>query len=452
MKLFGTDGIRGLADAYPFDNYTLSIIGASIAEVLGAKGKKILIISDTRQSAPRICKYLSCGLAYAGAEAIFAQVLPTPAASFLTSISDYEAAIVISASHNPYTDNGIKIFASNGLKLLDETEQKIEKLICKYQTQKIQIPIIKNPFIIDDTLLQKYENFLIENFPAAMRDFFKDKTIVLDCANGAAYLCAPAVYKALGAKVLAFNVLPDGKNINDQCGALHPEFAAGQVKKNKAFCGFCFDGDGDRLICIDEQGNIRDGDFFLFAMAKYLKSRNKLKNNILVSTVMANLGLFNACKKENIEVLKTQVGDRYVLEAININNASLGGEQSGHFIFRDILPTGDGLLSSVLLLEAVMQNKTTVSSFFEGLQKFPQILINHKVAKKVPIDQLPKTSALIKKYEQELADDGRILVRYSGTENLARVMVEAKDEGRLKPIAQNIMDILLEETNDKAGS
>ncbi len=253
-------------------------------------------------------------------------------------------------------------------------------------------------------------------------------------------------------KLFALNISPDGKNINKNCGALHPQLAAKEVKNHKAFCGFCFDGDADRLICIDENGEIKDGDFFLYSMAKYLKEKKKLKNNVLVSTVMANLGLLQAAKREKIKFVKTKVGDRYVLETINKHKSSLGGEQSGHFIFRDILATGDGILSAVLLLKAVCEQNLSLSEFFSGMEKFPQILINEKVSQKIPIEELKKTAALIKKHEIGFNNEGRILVRYSGTENLARVMVEGKEISEIEQIAKNIMNILREEIDDKVRS
>jgi phosphoglucosamine mutase len=447
MKLFGTDGIRGDSSKYPFDDRTLAIIGASATRALGAKNKKFLIISDTRESAKRIQKYLAAGIISQGGKVVFGGIMPTPAASFLLRDKKYKAAIVISASHNPYKDNGIKIFASNGLKLKDATEIKIENLIKKYEELNIKIPLPKKLPKTDLSLLKKYTNFI---YKTASKLNLKGKTIVLDCANGASCKCAPAIFKKFGAKVIALNVKPDGKNINLSCGALHPEIAASQVIKQKAFCGFCFDGDADRLICIDENGEIKDGDFFLYSIAKHLKKEKKLKNEILVTTVMANLGLIKAAQKEKIKVITTKVGDRYVLESINKEKASLGGEQSGHFIFRDILATGDGILSAVQLLK--ISKDQPLSEFFSGMDKFPQVLLNESVNKKIPLKQMEKTSLIIKKYQDELKNEGRILVRYSGTENLARVMVEGKNMERIKEIAQNIIQTLKGEIYDKTRS
>ncbi|MCL2485378.1 MAG: phosphoglucosamine mutase [Endomicrobia bacterium] len=447
MKLFGTDGIRGDSSKFPFDNKTLFIIGKSVAEILKSSASKILIIRDTRESGKRIQRHLAKGILSSGVKTVFGGVMPTPAASFLVKKEKYCAAIVISASHNPYNDNGIKIFNSKGSKLADAVENKIENKIQKYLSDS-RIDSVSITVKEDKFLLKEYENFIIKG---AGKISLKGKTIVADCANGASYKCASEVLKKLGAKVIALNTKPNGKNINLNCGALHPENAAKAVKKYKAFCGFAFDGDADRLICIDENGETRDGDFFLSSMAKHLKKNKKLKNNILVSTVMANTGLFKAMKEESIKVVASKVGDRYVLEDMKKYKASLGGEQSGHFIFNDILQTGDGLLSAVQLLKALNDEKKTLSEFVSGIEKYPQILINKKVSEKIPIEKLPESQKLIENYKKELSGDGQILVRYSGTENLLRVMLEGKDKNRIKEIAEKTADFICGEINDKTG-
>lgn len=445
MKLFGTDGIRGDSCGFPFDDRSLFVIGKSVAETLGRK-KSILIIRDTRESGKRIQKALAKGIVSAGADIVFGGVMPTPAASFLLSGGEYCAAIVISASHNPYRDNGIKIFDSKGLKLTDKAEAGIEKKINKYFSggfSEVKIRIDKKE---QKSLLKSYEKFLADSFgPGTL----KGKTIVIDCANGAAGTSASEVLKKLGARLIVLNDKPDGRNINKNCGALHPEKAAKTVKERKAFCGFCFDGDGDRLICIDENGAVRDGDFFLGSMAKYLKSKKKLKNNVLVTTVMANIGLVKAMEKAGVKVITAKVGDRYVLEEMKRCKASLGGEQSGHFIFRDFLSTGDGLLSAVRLLAALNEKNETMSSMFSGIGKFPQVLVNKAVKNKIPLENLPETSSMVKFYEDKLGDEGRIVVRYSGTENLLRVMVEGKRAGEIKKMAKNIISCADKEISGK---
>ncbi|MDR3071654.1 MAG: phosphoglucosamine mutase [Endomicrobium sp.] len=441
MKLFGTDGIRGNSSIFPFDDFTLAVIGKSIAESFDPQ-RQILIICDTRRSRKRIQKELAKGIISAGVTPVFGGIVPTPAASLLVQSGKYSAAIVISASHNPYIDNGIKIFDSKGLKLSDSIEMRIEKKIKK--NLSLKAIITDNNVLIkkDSAVLKFYENFIIKKFAGYN---LKGKTVVIDCANGASYKSAPYILRKIGAKVIALNANPDGKNINLNCGALHPEYASKIVKEHKAFCGFAFDGDADRLICIDENGTIRDGDYFLAAMAIWLKSKNKLKNDVLITTVMANVGLLKAMKRENIRVVSTKVGDRYVIENITKYKSSFGGEQSGHFIFSDILTTGDGILSAVMLLSALCDTNKTMSEFMNVMDKLPQVLINKKVVEKIPIEKLSKSQKMIKNYEKSLNGYGRVLVRYSGTENLLRIMIEGRDIKKISVIAKNIANTIEEE-------
>ncbi|MDR1122629.1 MAG: hypothetical protein LBL02_01175 [Endomicrobium sp.] len=441
MKIFGTDGIRGDSSKFPFDNTTLNIIGRSIVEVLGTN-KRILIIRDTRESGERIQTKLSEGMFASGAKMVFGSIMPTPAASLLVKNGSYCAALVISASHNPYMDNGIKIFNSNGYKLSGSIEEKIETKINKYIVSRDVLPIKKISLKENLKLIKFYEKFIIKNFSGKK---IKGKTIVLDCAHGASYKCAPLILKKLGASVIALNVNPDGKNINLNCGALYPQSLCKAVKKYNAFCGFAFDGDADRLICVDENGMIRDGDYFLSSMSVWLKSKKKLKNNILVSTVMANIGLFRALKKEKIKVISSKVGDKYVMENMNKYKASFGGEQSGHFIFKDILATGDGILSSVMILSALSGTGKTMSEFMNAIEKFPQTLVNRKVMSKIPFKKLSNSYNLIKTCKKFLGPNGRVLVRYSGTENFLRVMVEGKNADEIKNIAESIADAVEKE-------
>ncbi|MDR1474300.1 MAG: phosphoglucosamine mutase [Endomicrobium sp.] len=443
MKLFGTDGIRSNSSKFPFDNSTLNIIGCSIAEVLGAN-KYILIIRDTRESGKRIQSRLAEGMRAAGAKVVFGGIMPTPAASFLVKKRNYCAAVVISASHNPYIDNGIKIFNSNGYKLSNSIEEKIEAKINKHINSKDFFLSKKLSLKENSKLIKFYEKFIIKNFSGKK---LKGKTIILDCANGASYKSAPNIFKKVGAKVIALNVNPDGRNINLNCGALHPQSLCKAVKEYNAFCGFAFDGDADRLICVDENGEIRDGDYFLASMAIWLKSKKKLKNNTLVSTVMANMGLLRAMAKEEIKVVSSKVGDRYVMEDIKKYKSSLGGEQSGHFIFKDILATGDGILSAMMILSALNEVGKTMSEFMNVIDKFPQVLVNRKLAKKIPFENLPKSCKLIKACEKSLGSDGHVLVRYSGTENLLRVMVEGKDVDEIRAIAESVADTIEKETS-----
>jgi phosphoglucosamine mutase len=339
-------------------------------------------------------------------------------------------------------DNGIKIFNSKGLKIGDFIEAEIEKKINKYLGLKTVLSIKKIRATENSKLLKFYEEFIIRNF---IGSGLKGKTIIIDCANGASYKCAPYVLRMLGAKVIALNIKPNGKNINLNCGALHPEYAAKTVKELKAFCGFVFDGDADRLVCIDEDGIVRDGDYFLASMADWLKRKNKLKNSILVATVMANMGFLQAMKRKKIKIVSANVGDRYVMEDMKKYKATLGGEQSGHFIFKDVLATGDGLLSAIMLLTALIDKNKTMSEFMNVIEKFPQMFIDKKVSVRIPVEKLLESCKLIKSYERSLGADGRILVRYSGTENLLRIMVEGKEIKEIKTIAENIADSIEKE-------
>jgi len=436
MKFFGTDGIRGKADKFPFDNKTVALIGYVLAESLDKKGNGILIGRDTRQSGSRILKALQTGINAAGIKVINLGVLPTPAVSCLLKKNNYQAGIVISASHNPYTDNGIKFFSSKGLKLPDKTEAKLEKNLVKYiEEKKVLKKNSKIKNLSGKNLIKQYENFLLSLVP---ENLLKGKKIAIDCANGASSKIAAEVLKKLKADVIVINNKPDGKNINLNCGALHPEVVAQTVKKQKAFCGFAFDGDADRVISVDEKGNVRDGDYFLGVVSKYLKDTGKLKNNTLVITVMANLGLIKAAKQQKINVVTSKVGDRYVYEDLKKYKAVIGGEQSGHIIFKQLMDTGDGMVSALQLLNILIKQNKTLLQMCSWIKKYPQILINQKVKTKIPLEKLSETSKLIKQIEKKLGSDGRVLVRYSGTENLLRVMIEGQSKTEIKKYAQQI--------------
>ncbi|MFA6914488.1 MAG: phosphoglucosamine mutase, partial [Endomicrobiia bacterium] len=340
---------------------------------------------------------------------------------------------------------GIKFFNSKGMKLADAIETKLEKELVKYINDKKEI-VLKNKIKNQSgkSLIKQYQNFLISLLP---KNSLKNKKIIIDCANGASYKIAQDVLKKLKATVVVINNKPTGKNINLNCGALHPEVVSGIVKKENAFCGFAFDGDADRVIAVDDKGVVRDGDYFLAVVAKHLKGNNKLKNNTLVITVMANLGLLKAMKEAGINTVVSKVGDRYVYEDLKKHKAILGGEQSGHIIFKNLLDTGDGIISALQLLNILVagSGNNKLSDLCSWIKKYPQILINEKVVKKVPIKDLPETSKLIKNIELKLADNGRVLVRYSGTENLLRVMIEGQDKTEIKKLAQDIINIAKQE-------
>ena len=446
MKFFGTDGIRGKSNKFPFDNNTVSLIGYVLAETLDKKGNGVLIGRDTRESCNRIFKALQKGINSAGIKVIDLGIVPTPAVAYLLKKNNYQAGIVISASHNPYLDNGIKFFSSKGTKLPDKIEKKLEKNLVRYiNEKKVLNKSLKIRNVPGKKLIKQYVVFLISLMP---QNSLKNKTIAIDCANGASYKIAPEVLKKLSAKVIVINNKPTGKNINLNCGALHPEQVAEVVKKEKAFCGFAFDGDADRVISVDDKGIIRDGDFFLGVVAKYLKDNNKLKNNTLVTTVMANLGLLKATKQIKINVVTSKVGDRYVYENLKKYKAIIGGEQSGHIIFKQLLDTGDGIVSALQLLNILVKENKTLSQMCSWIKKYPQVLINEKVVEKIPLDKLLKTTKYIKQIEKELGDNGRVLVRYSGTENLLRVMLEGKDKKEIKQMANNIINLAKEEIKD----
>jgi phosphoglucosamine mutase len=437
MKFFGTDGIRGNSSKFPFDNVTLRIIGISIIEVFD-NIKPVLIIRDTRKSGERIQKNIAFGIVDMGAIPIFYGIMPTSSASLFLKEGIYSVAIVISASHNKYTDNGIKIFNSNGMKINDLIEIEIEKKI----NNKLNIinnniidiyKPIKKIFIIKKKI-NIYKNFILKNFSGKN---LNGKKIVLDCANGVSYKYAPNILKKLGANVIALNTNPNGKNINLNCGVLFPKKTIDAVKKHKAFCGFIFDGDADRLICVDENGDVKDGDFFLASMMLWLKKQKKI-NNVLVTTLMSNTGLITFLKSKNINIIFSDIGDKYIVKSMEKNKAYFGGEQSGHFIFKNILPTGDGMLSAIMMLSALCDTNSKMSVFMNVFEKKPQIVINKTVNVKIPFKKLLYTSKLIEDYKKSLKKYERIIVRYSGTENVVRIIVDGEDYEKIEKIAKNI--------------
>lgn len=437
MKLFGTDGIRGIAGEYPLDEATVRKIGAEAVKTLkkASKDRAVLVGYDTRESGAWIAEALGGAVTAQGVELWNAGVIPTPGVAYLTAKHPVLSGIVISASHNPFRDNGIKFFAHSGEKLPDSTEALIEEGIKKNGGENTAG---KASLELRPGLIEEYEAFLKAAFP--FKDGLKGLKVVIDCANGATYKVAPEVFSALGADVAVMNNKPDGRNINLGCGALHPERLGEEVKKRRAFCGMAFDGDGDRVIFTDETGTVRDGDYFLGICAKHLKSKGRLKNDLLVTTVMANLGLFKAMEKEGVKVLKTPVGDKYVYEGLVANGGIIGGEQSGHIIFREFLSTGDGILSALQLLSVMKETGRTLSDLSGVMRKFPQVLINTKVRKKIPVEQLPETLRAVGDAESKLGSDGRVLVRYSGTENLLRVMIEGPDQQQINSMAAGISE------------
>ncbi len=438
-RYFGTDGIRGKANVYPMSpDFVLKLgqaIGLHFKE--SSHKPKILIGKDTRRSGYMLEQALGAGICSVGVDVNFLGPLPTPGIAYLTRGLRAAAGIVISASHNPYEDNGIKIFSSNGFKLPDEIEAKLEdmideELVVNSLPTGVDIGFAKR---IDDAIGQ-YAVFLKEQFPKHLT--LDGMRIVLDCANGAAYKVAPKVLEELGAELFLVGNEPDGQNINRGCGALHPRKVAELVHLYKADIGLALDGDADRLIVVDEAGRIVDGDQIMAICASYMKKNNTLKNNTVVATVMSNMGLDIAMKKIGVEVLKTKVGDRYVMEAMRKGGYNLGGEQSGHLIFSDKNTTGDGIMAALFLLEIIKETGKPLTELRKVMDVLPQVLKNVRVAKKVPLKELPKVEAEIKEIEDKLGQTGRVLFRYSGTEDLARIMLEGENLSELEVFAEQI--------------
>ena len=445
-KLFGTDGIRGVANEYPIIPETAVAVGRAVASFFKKeKGKSSIIIGkDTRISGYMLEYALVSGICSMGVDAHLAGVLPTPGIAFLTSSTDAVAGIVISASHNPFYDNGIKIFRGNGFKLSDKEEEKIERLVLGDETISASKAIRNtgNVYKIDNAE-QSYCAFL--KTAIAQDNPFKGIKIVIDCSNGATYRVAPKLFADLGADVESIFINPDGKNINDNCGSQHTEILSEKVVEKKAAIGLAFDGDGDRLIVIDEKGNILTGDQILFICATAMKQKGMLKNNLVVSTIMSNIGLKLALKDIGVEHIAADVGDRYVAEKMISSRAVLGGEESGHIIFLDHHTTGDGLLAAIRLIEAVKMESKPVSKLGKSMTVFPQVLINVEVKSKPDIRSIPVIKEVIKSVETSLGKKGRVLVRYSGTQPLCRIMVEGPGIDETSIYCKQIADIVHEE-------
>jgi phosphoglucosamine mutase len=437
---FGTDGIRGTANKHPMTVETAMKTGQAVAYLFknkGKKHKKILIGKDTRLSCYMLENALAAGISSMGVDVLLVGPMPTPAISFLTTSMRADAGIVISASHNPYYDNGIKIFASDGFKLPDEQELSIEKLmdsshmLSKRPTGKD----IGKAWRIDDAL-GRYIVFLKQTFPKNMT--LDGVKIVLDCANGATYKVAPLVFEELGADVIKLNVSPNGLNINDNCGALFPDNLKKIVLETEANMGIALDGDGDRVIVVDEKGNQVDGDHIMAICCEDLLKQGKLNRNTLVATVMSNMGLEVAMEGLGCKLMRTKVGDRYVVEAMREGNYNFGGEQSGHLIFLDHITTGDGILSSLQLLSVMLRTGTPLSELSQIMSTFPQVLLNVRVKEKRNTDEIPGLKEFEQKMVSELRGKGRILIRPSGTEPVIRVMVEGEKENKISSIASDL--------------
>jgi phosphoglucosamine mutase len=442
-KLFGTDGIRGVANVHPMTSEIAMQLGRAVAHIFKDKDRRhrILIGKDTRVSGYMLETALASGICSMGVDVLLVGPMPTPGIAFLTTDMRADAGIVISASHNPFQDNGIKIFCRNGLKLPDEKELEIEQLMSSKQIDSLRPTAteVGKAFRIDDAA-GRYIVFLKNTFPSDFTlDGFK---IVLDCAHGAAYKIAPLVFEELGAKVYPIGIEPDGININQNCGALHPEAISQTVKEQGADIGIALDGDADRVIFVDESGVEVDGDHIMAICAIDMYRENRLKKNTVVATVMSNIGLDIALKKEGIKMLRAAVGDRYILEEMLQHGYNFGGEQSGHIIFFDLNTTGDGILSALQVLAAMKKSNKKLSELSTVMQRFPQVIDNVEVKDKKDLDSVPEIKKAIDDAEKTLSGKGRVLVRYSGTQSLCRVMVEGQDEKEIKGIAQNLVQLI----------
>lgn len=442
-KLFGTDGIRGTANVDPMTVEMMVKLGRAAAYVLSHRGKRskhpIVISKDTRISGYMLEAALVSGICSMGMDALYTGPLPTPGVAFLTRSMRATAGVMISASHNPYMDNGIKFFQNDGYKLSDELEEEIERLVFTGDVDKIR-PTADQVGKAHrmDTAVGRYMEFAKSSFPRGMTlDGLK---IVVDCANGAAYKVGPGVLEELGANVITIGDQPNGTNINSGFGALHPEKMRVEVIKNKADLGIAFDGDADRVIFSDENGHEIDGDHIMGMCAIQAHEEGVLAHNTLVTTVMSNMGLDLAMQKRDISVVKTAVGDRHVVEEMKKSGFNIGGEQSGHLIFLDYNSTGDGLISALQVLALVQKTGNSLSQLAGVVKKLPQVIQNVKIREKKPLDELQNVQEVIQDVEDKLSGRGRVLVRYSGTENLMRVMLEGEDEKVLRNYAAGICE------------
>jgi phosphoglucosamine mutase len=442
-ELFGTDGIRGVANEYPLTSEVALNVGKAVAAIFSSNKNraKIIIGKDTRLSGDMIEHALASGICSMGGDAYLAGIMPTAGIAYLTSSSDADAGIVISASHNPFYDNGIKIFNADGYKLNDDKEDEIEQFILEEEHQKHCKSVKETGSVkmLDDAS-NRYLTFLESALP--LKSSFSGMKIVLDCSNGATYDLAPKVLSDFGADVTAICVTPNGMNINANCGSEHPEILAKKVTDHRADIGLALDGDGDRLIAVDEKGQIITGDRILTICAKVFKAKGRLKNNIVVSTVMSNLGLRIALKELGIQHVMTRVGDRNVLEQMILSGAVIGGEDSGHMIFLDAHTTGDGILTALQLIQAMQEEARPLSELSKIMQLFPQVLINIEVQRKPKIENVPEIMNAIAAVENALGKKGRVLVRYSGTQPLCRVMVEGPAKDETQRYCQQIADVV----------
>jgi phosphoglucosamine mutase len=432
-RLFGTDGVRGRAGEYPLDPATVRRLGAALVRALAQAGPRVLIGRDTRESGAWIEREFAHGARGAGADVVSAGVIPTPGVAYLTRAEGFTAGVVISASHNPYEDNGIKVFSGTGEKFTEKLEQEVEAIVADPGWQPLQGDA---PAVAAGTFVEPY----LEHLRAVMPDpgGLAGARLALDCANGATSVVAPRLFRSLGFDVEAIGASPDGRNINLRCGSTHPEGLADLVVKRGHRMGVAFDGDGDRAIFVDERGRIVDGDAVMLMCGRQLKAEGRLRGNVVVATVMSNIGLELALQAIDVELVRCQVGDKYVMEEMLKRGASLGGEQSGHVIFSDYLFTGDGLCTALQVMRVLAATGRPLGALAADLVTYPQVLVNVRVNEKADVRQVPGLADLIARVEAQLSGHGRLLVRYSGTEPLLRIMLEGRDAAEIRAWADEI--------------
>ncbi|MGB7924291.1 MAG: phosphoglucosamine mutase [Pyrinomonadaceae bacterium] len=447
-RLFGTDGMRGEAGRFPLDAATVRVTGRSLARHLaeqaqGRRAPSIVVGRDTRESGPWLERALIAGAMEAGARVQSAGVITTPGVAYLTRQLPADAGVVISASHNPYEDNGIKVFAPSGRKLDDATERRIEADIAAESAAEGGSIAPETDAVEDVTgaqeasaLRARYLDYLAGEVAAGLS--LEGMSIAVDCANGAAYELAPALFRRLGARVVAINSHPDGRNINRDCGSLHIEGLREKVFEERADLGVAFDGDADRALFIDARGTFVDGDATLWVMAQHLAARGRLRDGLVVATVMSNIGLEIALRSKGLRLLRADVGDKYVLEELLRTKASIGGEQSGHLIFPEESLAGDGMLTTLCLLRVMRETGARLDALTEGFVRYPQVLVNVRVREKLPFDEVARIAEVRRETEAQLGETGRLLLRYSGTEPLARVMIEGERQETIERYANRL--------------
>jgi phosphoglucosamine mutase len=437
-RLFGTDGVRGKAGSYPLDPRTIRRLGAALVRALRHQGRdpgrdlRLLVGRDTRESGTWIERELAHGAQSQGASLSSVGVLSTPAIAYLTRSLAFDAGFVISASHNPFEDNGIKVFSGAGEKLTERLEAEVEQTMAGPWDVPDDVRVVVNGLDLADRYLGHVRTALPD--PGRLRPL----RLAVDCANGATSQLAPRVFRDLGFDVIALSCAPDGRNINLGCGSTHPQDLAAAVRRNGCRLGVAFDGDGDRAIFVDAQGCIVDGDAVMLVCAKHLQATGRLRGNAVVATVMSNIGLEIALRELGISLVRCAVGDKYVMEEMIARNLALGGEQSGHIIFSDFLFTGDGLITALQVLAAMAATGGELADLAGALRTYPQVLLNVRVGRKVDLRDVPGVAAVVAEVERRLGDRGRLLIRYSGTEPLLRIMLEGQDADAIRGWAEEI--------------